>query len=250
MLPLYLPRFVRVPRCSPPPDPITLYPNFRAIQLRGDQLGRRRPGWMLHFTPIPLGGPIVGLGFNVYANTGAGDAINYVTPIATVYGLTWTSGALAYAADWKFGVRAFNSNGEEQNLDAAVELILDSAGNDISRRPEPPIGLRVVPLAGGVIRVEWAYPPVNRPKLPTGFHVYIGTGGVPSYITPAATVQYSAGLAGTFSAKLTGLSDGTVYTIGVRAFNTFAEEKNSTAVSVAADATGPGPVDSLTGTAI
>jgi hypothetical protein len=235
---------------SPPPDPISLWPQHKPVQIRGDQLRRRRRGWQLVNTPIPLGGPLVGLGFHVYANTGVGDPINYVLPVATVFGLTWTSGALAYAGDWKFGVRAFDSYGEEQNLDAFVELILDSRGNDITRRPEPPVGLRAIVAKGGSIVVQWAYPPVIRAKLPTGFHVYTGTGGVPSYITPAATVPYSSGIAGTFAATFNGLSDGTTYTIGVRAYNSFAEEQNSTAVSVTADATGPLPVDSLTGTAI
>jgi hypothetical protein len=235
---------------SPPPDPISLYPSFKAIQLRGDAFRRRRPGWMLHFTPIPLGGPTVGLGFHVYSNTGVGDAINYVLPVATVFGLTWTSGPLAYPGDWKFGVRAFNTFGEEQNLDAAVELILDAAGNDITRRPEPPAGLRATAKANAKILVEWGYPSVNRAKLPTGFHVYIGTGGVPDYTKTPVNVLYSSGLAGSYSTTFTGLVDGTTYMIGVRAYNSFAEELNTYAVSVAADATGPLPVDGLTGQAV
>jgi hypothetical protein len=243
-------RLVWQQRMAPPPDPISLWPHYKPVQIRGDQYRRRRRGWQLVNTPIPQGGALVGLGFHVYANTGVGDPINYVLPVATVFGLTWTSGPLAYPGDWKFGVRAFDSCGEEQNLDAAVELILDSGANDITRRPLPPAGLRAIAKAGGSIRVEWAYPSVNRAKLPTGFHVYTGTGGVPSYITPAATVAYSSGIAGTFSTMFTDLTDGATYTIGVRAFNGFAEEQNSTAVSVAADATGPLPVDSLSGTAI
>jgi hypothetical protein len=246
---LWLNRSIKVPRTSPPPDPISLYPTFRPAQLRGDQARRRLRGWTLINTPIPLGGPEVGLGFHVYSNTGIGDPINYVLPIATVFGLTWTSNPLTYPGTWKFGVRAFNDNGEEQNLDCAVLLILDSGGNDITRRPEPPAGLRAFAVAGGSIKVEWGYPSVDRDKLPTAFHVYVGTGGVASYISPVATVAYSSGIAGTYAYTLTGLTDGTVYTIGVRAFNSFAEEANQSTASVAADATGPLPVDSLTGTA-
>jgi hypothetical protein len=243
-------RWVWTARMSPPPDPISLYPLFRAVQLQGDAFRCRRGGWMLVNTPLPLGGPLVGLGFHVYSNTGVGDAINYVLPIATVYGLTWTSGALAYAGDWKFAVRAFNSYGEEQNLDAEVELLLDSAGNDISRRPVAPTGLRATAKAGGAVLVEWGYPSTDRAKLPTGFHVYIGTGGVPDYTATPATVSYSSGVALAFAKTYTGLTDGVTYTIGVRAFNTFGEDPNTTAVSVTADATGPLPVDSLTGNAV
>jgi hypothetical protein len=86
----------------------------------------------------------VGVGYHVYDNDGAGP-IDYTTPVATVYGLenvTWVSGGLTYPSDWKFGVRAFNACGEEQNLDCFVEIILDASGNDITNRPAPPSGLR------------------------------------------------------------------------------------------------------------
>ena len=86
-----------------------------------------------------LGG---GLAYHVYANTGAGDPINYATPIATVSGTAWTSGTLAAPGTWSFGVRAFDGNGEEQNLDCAVVIVLDANGNDITNRPMPPVGLR------------------------------------------------------------------------------------------------------------
>jgi hypothetical protein len=192
-------------------------------------------------------------GYNIYSNTGAGDPINYGSPVATVSPLsttTWTSSSLASPGDWKFGVRAFNTSGEEQNLDCAVEIILDASGNDITNQPAPPLGLRAFALAAAAIRVEWFYPRTVGAKAPAGFHVYIGTGGAPSYASPVATVSATSVIAGAFVANLTGLSDGTAYSVGVRAFNATAEETNTTAVTVTADATGPNPVQSLTATAM
>jgi len=76
------------------------------------------------------------------------------------------------------------------------------------------------------------------------------TGGSAGYAVPAATVLFTTGIANTFGVNLAGLVNGMTYTIGVRAFNAVAEEPNTYTVSVTADATGPGPVDSLSGIAI
>jgi hypothetical protein len=100
------------------------------------------------------------------------------------------------------------------------------------------------------IKIEWYYPTTRGAKTPTGFHVYQGTGGMPDYSTVAATVLYSTGFFNMFQAKLTGLTNGTAYTIGVRAYNASGEETNTTTVTVTADSTGPNPVDSLMATAI
>ena len=193
-----------------------------------------------------------GLEYQIYSNTGIGDPINYGLPISTTGLLTWTSGPLTYPGTWKFGVRAFNpvTGLEEENLDAAVTIILDASGIDITNRPKAPIALRAFPTAGGGIRVEWAYNTINPNPVPTGFHVYKGTGGSPSYGSIVATVSFSAAIAGTFVANLAGLSNGIAYTIGVRAYNATAEEPNTAAVTVTADTTGPSSVVSLTATAI
>jgi hypothetical protein len=218
------------------------------ILVRTSGSGRGSAGRVFHFLPAPSGVPSGGFTkYHVYSNGGSGP-INYATPVATVTGLSWTSSALAYPADWWFGVRAFNACGEEQNLDCAVELILDAAGHDITNRPPAPTGLRAFALAGGTIRVEWSYPTVRGPKTPTGFHVYIGI-GAPNYATPAATVLFSIGIAGSFVSNLTSLTDETTYTIGVRAFNAVAEEPNTVTVSATAEAVGPAAVDALVGVA-
>ena len=127
---------------SGPPSLLARFPGGLLVRRPGEDRTRlTRPGWLQRYTPAPLGGPIVGTGYHVYSNGGSGP-INYSSPIATVYGLTWTSGPLAYPDTWKFGVRAFDGFGEEQNLDCAVSIVLDAGGNDISRRPMAPVGLR------------------------------------------------------------------------------------------------------------
>ena len=189
--------------------------------------------------------------YHVYANTGAGDPIDYSSAVDTTATLTYLTSALSYPGTWSFGVRAFDtvSSLEEQNLDCAVTIVLDALGNDITNRPAPPSGLRAFALAAGSIRVEWYYPPTSARRPPLGFHVYTGTAGTPSYTMAAATVSFSTGIANSFVANMTGLVDGMTYTIGVRAYNATAEEPNTTAVTVTAIATGPEPVDRLTGIA-
>ena len=189
------------------------------------------------------------ISYNVYANNGLGGPIDFSAPVATVASPTWTSGDLAAPGAWSFSVRAANANGEEQNLDCAVTIVLDGNGADITNRPAPPAGLRAFATAGGGVRVEWSYPPTRGPGTPAGFHVYIGT-GTPNYAAPVSAVPYSTGILSRFVANLAGLSGGTTYAIGVRSFNAVAEEANTATVSVTADSAGPLPVTGLTAVAI
>jgi hypothetical protein len=212
-------------------------------------LARRRPGRLFHCRPVGLAFDGK-LHYNVYINTGAGDPVNYATPVGALLATTWTFSGLTAPGTWSFGVRAADGRGEEQNLDCAVSIVLDAFGNDVTNRPDPPVGLRAFPLAGASIRVEWCYPPTRGARAPAGFHVYIGTGGIPDYSSPAATVPYGAGIFNAFVADLSGLADGRTYAIGVRSFNASGEEADTKSLGATADATGPGPVDSLNAAAI
>jgi hypothetical protein len=215
---------------------------------------RRRPGWIWQAPPIPLA-DAQAVWYHIYANTGAGDPINYASPIATVDGLSWISSRLSFPGTWKFGVRAFyQPNGlEERNLDCSITLILDSSGNDITNRPVPPTGLRAMAVKGGNLKVEWSHPLSGlgaRPTTPVGFNVYLGTSTPLSYISPAATVSWTSSIMNVFTATLSGLTSGTTYWIGVRSYNATSEEPNTATVSCASDATGPGAVQSLTASAV
>ena len=124
------------------------------------------------------------------------------------------------------------------------------SGNDITNRPSAPLAIRAFATAAGGIRVEWAYNTINPSPIPTGFHVYQGTGGTPSYGSPVATVPFASAIAVTFVANLAGGVNGTTYTIGVRAYNATAEEPNTNTVNVTALSVGPTAVIDLTATVI
>ncbi len=211
---------------------------------RRDDIARRPSGWVSRFGPSTL--PFSGLlYYNIYTNQGAGEAVRYTSPIASLVSTFWTSPTLASPGTWSFGVRAADVNGEEQNLDANVTIVLDASGNDITARPSPPVGLRAFPLPSGSARVEWFSPLARGASAPMGFHVYIGVGTGPDYAAPVATIPYGQGFFNTFVADLTGLASGVTYRLGVRAYNASGEESNTVSVTLAADAAGPGPVDLL-----
>lgn len=190
------------------------------------------------------------IAYHVYANAGAGGPIDYATPIGDTTGTSWTVAGGLGPGTWSFGVRAYDAATglEEENLDCATTIVIDTGGNDISNRPMPPNGLRAFATAGGGLRVEWHYPPTSGALAPTGFHVYVGIGS-PDYSSPTATIGFNTAIQNTFVANLA-LTGGTTYEVGVRAYNAIGEETNTVVVSVAADATGPGTVDSLTATTI
>jgi|GEM_PF-2831436 len=193
--------------------------------------------------PVVLNGPTH---YHVYANEGDGGPIDYSTPVATIDGLEWTPPPLTFPGAHRFGVRAFGSLSglEERNVDAAVFIILEDAGKDITNRPAAPFGLRVRCESGGVVVTEWSHPGGARENRPTGFHVYTGW-PEPNHDAPAATVAASAEFAGSHMARLAGLPDGPL-AVAVRAFNAAAEEDNQSFVTVMVDGTPPGPVDGLT----
>lgn len=233
----------------PGPEPkLPLFPGVIAVQ-RGDDIARRPSGWVSRFVPsaIPFSGI---LHYNIYRNSGTGDALEYTSPIASLISTSWTSPSLASPGSWSFGIRAADVNGEEQNLDAIATIVLDASGNDISARPSPPVGLRAFPLPNGSARVEWFSPMARGSSAPMGFHVYVGAGTGPNYSAPVATIPYGNGLFNTFVADLAGLADGVTYRVGVRAYNASGEEPNTASVTVVADSTGPGPVDLLISNAI
>jgi hypothetical protein len=184
--------------------------------------------------------------YDVYANSGAGDSVNYTAPKATASKLSWTSQALSAPGSYKFAVRARDARTglEERNVDALVVLTLDGAGNDVTLVPAAPLGLRAFPMAGGKVRVEWTCASTVPSRQPAGFNVYWGAGGI-DYSHAAASVPWSAGRFGSFLQDLTGLTGGVSYSIGVRAFSSAREELNTNVVVVNADSTPPSLVDSL-----
>lgn len=187
--------------------------------------------------------------YRVYANDGAGGAVDYGTIVATTSSLTWTSGALTAPGDYTFVVKTHDTATglEDQHSDCRVRVTLDGTGADTRGLPLAPSGLSAIAGAGGAATVRWQYP--AGPAV-TGFRVYMGTPTV-SYASPAATVAVSAwGPGARYSATLLGLSDGVTYQVAVRSYNAVGEESNTATVSVVGKVSGPSPVVSLAAAAV
>lgn len=190
------------------------------------------------------------ISYNVYSNGGTGGPIDYQSPVATVTGATWAF-ALPAPGEWSFGVRAFDENGEEENLDCSAMCAIDANGDDVTGPPLPPMGLRAFALPAGAVRAEWWWPASASNGAPLGFHVFLGPEqGPPTAEAPAATVPYGSGAFGMFSADLNGLEGGTTYLINVRAFNKMGLEGGAAAIAVTAGSLGPAPIDGLTSSLI
>lgn len=236
----------------PPPPPVHATPlTARIVYRRGERQAIRARLGAGHVTIVLPPPPVPIVGYHIYSNNGEfGDPINYANPVATInsFGITtWTSFGLFYPATWSFGVRAFNQYGEEENVDCVVTFTLNSQGVDITNTPGPPSGLRAIQKANASILAEWTYLGTGvAAQTPTGFHVYVGTSLPLNYTTPTATTLYSSGIFNSYSATLTGLTNGTTYYIGVRAYNAVSQETNTVTVSCVADSVGPTAVVGLT----
>lgn len=188
--------------------------------------------------------------YHIYANDGNGGPVDYTTAVATVDGLTYSPAALGAPSDNTFAVRASDTDSglEETNTDVRVRIVIDGAGADISGLPNPPVHLAAHAAAGGAASVDWAYSPAGQGGRPTGFHVWLAAGGTVDYESPpAATVSYTGSILGPwlFTAGLAGLTDGTLYTVGVRAYNGSGTEANTDTVQVTGKSSGPAEVDNL-----
>jgi hypothetical protein len=196
----------------------------------------------------------VSVSYRIYANDAAGGPIDWTTPIGTTTGLTFQPPPLALNSDNLFGLRAFDpvTGFEDQSVDAVVRVVIDGAGNDVTRRPAAPVGLTAFALGNGGARVTWT---VNRALLPgrepTQFKVWLTAGTTVNYAAaPAATVSYGSPIAaaGVWFADLIGLANGTQYAIGVRASNAFGDDPNTVAALVTGSTTAgvPTAVDGAT----
>jgi len=198
-----------------------------------------------------IGSPVVGLFYRIYAGNTSGGPVDYTTVLASTVATSWTSAALAPGTSQRFAVRVYDpaTGYDDGNVDAVITITLDSSGCDISSLPNAPTALTASPGPSGTLVLRWAVlTPPGSTNAPSGFYAYLGTGSL-SYGTPAATVPYVSGLT-LYTATLSGLTDGTTYTIGVRAFNAIGSEANTATTTATASTTGPLPISSLTGVAL
>jgi hypothetical protein len=198
--------------------------------------------------PIPATPTIA---YRVYKNNGSGGPVDYTTIVAQTSSLSYAASALGTPSDTTFVVRAVdtaNGNLEDLNQDARTRIRIDASGNDISAQPNPVLFIASKPLASGALRVRWAYNPRGQGGAPTGFKVWITTGGSVNYAaSPSTTVAYDPNkqiFSVDFAAST--LTDGTTYSVGVRAYNSTATETNTVSSAIIGQATGPTAVEALT----
>jgi len=206
---------------------------------------------------IPFDMPLATLvgftsGFRIYYNAGAGR-VDYDTIIASMNAttITWTSDALTYAAPWRFGVRAFNVYGEEQNTDAVL-LQLDSLGRNLANRPNAPTNLTAEAAAAGTLTLKWRYPSTGQAAAPATFRIYTNGGsGAVDYSSVHDSLAYTAGINRAFSWTSGALTHGATHIFSVRAEAASGIlETNTLTVSATADDTAPSQPATLTASAI
>ena len=187
--------------------------------------------------------------YRIFANDYAGGPVDYSTPVATVSGSPWTTPAIPVGSDVTFAVRTYDSTSglDDGSVDAAVRIVTNGSGADVTNVPAMPSSITATPRAGGQCRVDWVFVRGVSPAEPTAFDVFLTTGSTVTYSSPVTTVSYINGQS-VYSANLTGLSHGVAYTIGVR-------PKNGTGngtpieVGVTGKATGPDQPESIVGSA-
>lgn len=170
--------------------------------------------------------------YNVYANDHAGGIVDYSTIVSNTASLTYSPAALPLNSDTLFAVRALDTvtGLEDKNVDAVVRIIIDGTGADVTNRPAPADYVSVVSSAAGKALVTWSFNRLAGGGRPLGFKVFLTVGGTVDYTaSPAQTIVYTDDPATVYTATLTGLVDGTLYTVGVRPYN-------ATGLSAVADA--------------
>ena len=189
--------------------------------------------------------------YRVYSNGGSGGPIDYSTPIATAASPSYTTGPLSASGDYRFGVHAFDGSSgiEELNTQASVRITLDAGGNDVGQAPNAAYATVARPTANGGCLVTWAYPSSGQAPTPTAFLIYLTAGLTPNLATPSATVAYSRSLSG-YRCQLTGLADGTTYSVAVVSQAAGGRVSNPVVATVVGDSTPPEDVDALTAVAV
>jgi hypothetical protein len=169
--------------------------------------------------------------YNIYANDGVGGPVNYTTPISTTTSLSYVTGMLPAGSDTTFAVRAKDtaSNLEEANTDARVRVALDTNGNDIGGRPNPPHALVLSTAAGGGCLVSWAYFQGVGSATPVGFQVFLSEDPSALYRSTASTVPYVYGQVG-YTCRLSGPYVLSTYSASVRAYNAAGSDGNAIVV--------------------
>ncbi|KPK96962.1 MAG: hypothetical protein AMK75_07580 [Planctomycetes bacterium SM23_65] len=189
-------------------------------------------------------------GCRLYHNSGIGP-IDYATVrgVKSEYDPTWTSDAMSYPKTWRFGARAYNEYGEENNVNVTEGVDLLESGEESPARPNRPAGLRAAPAADGKVELTFSYNATNEEAECTHFHVYYDAGsGEVDYTNPIGSVNRDEGPFTYYSFLSGALTDGQTYLFAVRAAAAEdVEDDGIECVEVTADAQAPTQPESLSG---
>ena len=161
----------------------------------------------------------MGIVYRIYANDGAGGAVDFTTPVASTTDLTYVTPPLPVSSDFTFAVRAYDptTGFEEANTDAVARAVVSPLGDDATGRPNAPHAVVLSPSPSGGCKVVWAYGPDRRCGTPDGFRVYVGPPGSPAG-RPAATVGYHASQVG-YASEIAGPFAFAPHTAVVESYN-------------------------------
>jgi hypothetical protein len=192
-------------------------------------------------------------GYRVYHNDGVGP-VDYDTVRETLseYAEDWTSPALDYPATWRFGVRAYNEYGTENNVNIAAEFVLLDSGDESPARPNSPAGLAARAVSGGKVELTWDYDATDEEATCTHFHVYAdGGSGEIDYTSPIGSVDVDDGVFTHYTFLTGALGDGLTVRFAVQAATAGEiEDTGTTWVETVTDAAAPDQPDTLAGTVV
>jgi len=157
-----------------------------------------------------------------------------------------TNQALPPNTIWHYIRRRVSLCGKESPDSPPCIVAIDSTGEMMGNTPNQPKDLTAERISGGKIKLRWRYTRISEQVAPTGFKIYIDSGGGFNFGSPDAIVAYGiGGIANEFSWTSEPLTHGQIYRFCVRSYKTGqGESQNTDFVSAVADSIGP---DAITG---
>jgi len=141
---------------------------------------------------------------------------------------------------WRY-IRRLVSDCDLESADSDAAIVrIDPDGEMIPLTPNTPLSLQIEQLSGGRLQLRWRYSEIGQEIAPTGFHIYMDSGGGFDFDVPDDSVAYDFGGNGEFTWTSEALFPGVTFHFCVRSYATAAgESQNTNYVSAVADAGGP-----------
>ncbi len=178
--------------------------------------------------------------FNIYR--GQDGNIDYETPVAEMAiddrEVSISEQNLPPNTLWHFVRRQTSECGLESADSLRCIVVIDADGNMRGQTPNRPSHITIERLSGGKLRLRWRYLQTGQEIIPTGFKIYMDSGGGFDFESPVAIVFYNRAVE--FSWESEALEHGRPYKFIVRSYyKRGGESNNPNVVSAIADAQGP-----------